>query len=78
MMQMGARYLRQNTKRGNVFTPILPLFVRVSLRAERSSFHPAKIEISIPPRGRSIFDDVKSKNAKKFMSNNPKKFKSLK
>lgn len=75
---IGATYLRQNTKRENVLTPILPLLVRVSLSAERSSFHPAKIEISMPPRGRSMLDDVKSKNAKKFTSNNPKKFKSLK
>lgn len=75
---IGATYLRQNTKRGNVLTPILPLLVSVSLSAERSSFHPAKIEINMPPSGRRIFEEVKSKNAKKFTSNNPKKFKSLK
>ena len=55
---IGATYLRQKTKMGNVFTPILPSLVRVDLSCERSNIHPAKIEMSTPPRGRRIFDEV--------------------
>ena len=75
---MGATYLRQNTKRGKVFTPILPSLVRVFLSADFSNTQPAKIEMNIPPRGRRIFDEVKSKRLKKLTSNHPKRFTSLK
>lgn len=75
---IGATYLRQNTRSGNVFTLILPSLVRVDFSRERSNIQPAKIEMSMPPSGRRMFDEVKSKKLKKFMSNNPKKLKSLK
>ena len=78
MMLMGATYLRLNTRRGNVRTPILPLFVSVSLSRERSNNHPAKNEINIPPSGRRIFDEVKSKNEKKSSEQSPNKLLSLK
>lgn len=75
---IGAINLRHKMINENVLTPILPLFVRVSLSLERFNIHPANIEISMPPRGKSIFEDVKSKKLKKSIRHNPKKLLLLK
>lgn len=77
-MHIGATYLRHITNNGKVFTPILPSLVRVSLRRERSNIHPAKNDINMPPSGRRIFDEVKSKNEKKSSEHRPKTLLSLK
>ena len=69
---IGAINFRHITKIGNVLTPMRPWLVNVSLSWDRLNTHPAKKEISIPPSGNKMFEEVKSKNEKKLRLHNPK------